>query len=295
MSSRVTLHPPAGSLVSTEWLAGALGDPQLAVVDASWYLPSAGRDAHGEYVTGHVPGARWFDVDLLSDQASPLPHMLPDPDAFGQTIGTLGIGSDDFIVAYDGSGTNLSAARAWWMFRVFGHDRVAVLDGGLGQWKAEGRPLESGVPMVAPRRFTAVLHPDLLVSRDEIFNDLGTGRNQVLDARSPGRFAGTEPEPRPGIRGGHIPGSHSVPYPELVGPDGRLLPEGALRQRLAAAGVDPARPSIALCGSGVTACAILLALHQLGNRDARLYDGSWTEWGGRADLPVETGPGRATD
>lgn len=262
------------------------------MVDASWYLPASGRDGHAEYLAGHISGARWFDIDALSDHSTSLPHMLPAAGDFAAAMAALGIGDDDFVVCYDGSGMNLSAARAWWMFRAFGHDGVAVLDGGLGRWRAEGRPLESGLPTspVAPVRFTASPRPELVASWRDVAAALADHTAQVVDARSPGRFAGSEPEPRAGIRGGHIPGSRNLPYPDLVAPDGMLLPDEALRQRLGAAGLRLDRPAIALCGSGVTACAILLALEQLGCPGGRLYDGSWTEWGGRADLPVETGP-----
>jgi len=281
----------AGPLASPGWLAEVIDQQGVAVVDASWYLPASGREGHAEYLAGHIPGARWFDIDALSDASTSLPHMMPPAADFAAAMETLGIGDGDLVVCYDGSGTNLSAARAWWMFRAFGHDRVAVLDGGLGRWKAEGRPLESGPPApVVPARFTATLQQGLIASWQDVTAGIADGSVQVADARSPGRFAGTEPEPRSGIRGGHIPGSLSLPYPDLVAPDGTLLPDEALRRRLGAAGVRLDRPTIALCGSGVTACAILLALEQLGCPGGRLYDGSWTEWGGRSDLPVETGP-----
>ena len=277
-------------LVTTEWLAERIGSPDLRILDGSWYLPTSGRDARSEYVAGHLPGAVFFDLDALSDRDTPLPHMLPSPEAFARQVGDLGVGDEHEVVVYDGSGVNLSAPRVWWMFRVFGHERVAVLDGGLQKWRREGRTLERGV--VAPKR--AHFTPRGL--RAEAVRDLEAvraageqRREQIVDMRSAGRFAGREPEPRAGLRGGHIPGSHNLPYGELVAPDGTLLPPEALRQRLAAAGVDPSRPVIATCGSGVSACALIHALHVLGYDTASLYDGAWSEWGARSDTPVERG------
>ena len=279
-----------GPLVSTSWLADRFGDPHVVVMDASWYLPASGRDARAEYLAGHVPGALWFDLDGLSDQSSPLPHMLPAPNAFAAAIGAIGVGDQDTVIVYDGSGSNLSAARAWWTFRVFGHDRVAVLDGGLGKWKADGRPLEAGpAPGRVPTSFTARVRREWIWTLEDVQANLGRGTVQVVDARGGPRFEGTEPEPRPGLRGGHIPGSRNLPYSALVNSDGTLLDRERLRQVFQAAGVDPKRPVAASCGSGVTACAVLLALETLGGSGNVLYDGSWTEWGGRADTPVETG------
>lgn len=275
--------PPARPLVSTDWLAGHLGDPDLAVLDASWYLPAAARDARSEYLAAHVPGALWWDLDRHSDPDTDLPHMLPPPETFARAMGAMGIANGAFIVAYDTSGTNLSAARAWWQVRVFGHDRVAVLDGGLVRWRAEGRPLASGEACRHPVAFAASFRPGMVRSRAEVDEMVRSGAAQILDARSAGRFHGTEPEPRPGLRSGHIPGSLNLPFPELTGPDGRLLPLDELRRRFTAAGVGFDRPVVTTCGSGTTACALALGLAVLGHDDVAVYDGSWAEWGRSLD------------
>ena len=277
-------------LVSTEWLAGRLGQAGLRVLDASWYLPTAGRDASAEYLAGHLPGALFFDLDAVSDPDTPLPHMLPPSEAFARAMTALGLHDGDDLVVYDGTGANMSAARAWWMFRVFGHPGVAVLDGGLAKWRREGRPLETGTVSLPPGGFTATLDRRAVRDLDDLRDNLRTQREQVVDMRPAGRFSSADPEPRPGLRGGHIPGSRSLPYLDLVAADGTLLPPDALRRRIRQAGVDPARPLVATCGSGTSACTLIHALHLLGHDQAALYDGAWTEWGGREDTPVSTGP-----
>ncbi len=279
------------AVVSTAWLAGRLGDPALVILDTSWYLPTSGRDARAEFTAGHLPGARFFDLDAASDHDTPLPHMLPTEAAFAAYAGALGVGATSAVVVYDGSGTNLSAARVWWMFRAYGHAAVALLDGGLPRWQAEGRPLEAGMPVVAPARFGARLDRGQVRAAAEVAAALADGSAQVVDCRPAGRFEGRDPEPREGIPSGHMPGARNLPYADLVGPDGTLLPPAALRARLLAAGVDPARPVIASCGSGTSACSLLLALEQLGAAPAALFDGSWTEWAG-SGRPVVTGPAR---
>jgi thiosulfate/3-mercaptopyruvate sulfurtransferase len=281
---------PLPALVSTAWLAGRLGRPGLRVLDASWYLPTSGRDAAGEYAAAHIPGALFFDLDATSDRTSPLPHMLPDAGAFARAMSGLGLDDADDLVVYDGSGTNISAARAWWTFRVFGHARVAVLDGGLPKWRREGRPLEARTVALPPGRFSASLDRAAVRDLAAVRALVDRPTEQIVDMRSAGRFAGTEPEPRAGLRGGHIPGSRNLPFSELVTAEGTLLPADELRRRVEAAGIDVSRPIVATCGSGTSACTLILALHLLGHDRVALYDGSWTEWGGRDDTPVATGP-----
>jgi thiosulfate/3-mercaptopyruvate sulfurtransferase len=275
------------AVVTTGWLAEHLRDDGVRVIDATWHMPHLGRDARREFAEAHVPGAVFFDIDAIADPATDLPHMLPGPEAFARDVEALGIGDGDHVVVYDARGV-VSAARAWWTFRAFGHDRVAVLDGGLRRWRAEGRPVESGAPAPAGgRRFTARPRPALVCGLEAVRANLSTRAAQVVDARSRGRFVGAEPEPRAGLRGGHIPGSLNLPYDDLYRPDGTLRPTAELRDAFLAAGVDLARPVITTCGSGITASVLALALHLVGRQDVAVYDGSWTEWGGRADLPVE--------
>jgi thiosulfate/3-mercaptopyruvate sulfurtransferase len=276
------------ALVSTEWLAAHLDAPDVRVVDGSWHMPALGRDPAAEFDAAHIPGAVFFDIDDIADETNPLPHMLPSPEKFSSRVRKLGLGDGVKIVAYDATGMG-SAARVWWTFRVFGHHDVAVLDGGLAKWQSEGRPTEDGPGQPRDRHFTARLDTTLVRDVDQLKANIEGGREQVLDARSAGRFAGAEPEPRSGLRGGHIPGSYNLPFPSLYQPDTKCLKSAAeLRLLYRGAGIDPARPIATSCGSGITACNLALGLHLIGARDVAVYDGSWTEWGGREDTPVES-------
>ena len=274
------------ALVTTEWLAKHLGARDLRVLDGSWHMPHLGRDARAEFVAGHIPGAAFFDIDAIADQATSLPHMLPDEATFAAAVGALGVGSGDRVVVYDVRGV-VSAARVWWTFRAFGHADVAVLDGGLPKWRAEGRPVEAGAAAPAPRPFQARRRPELVRDLEAMRANLVSGAAQVLDARSAGRFAGTEPEPRAGLRGGHIPGSLNLPYETLYREDGTLRSPQELGGALRRAGVDLGKPVVTTCGSGVTASVLALALYLVGRSDVAVYDGSWSEWGGRPDTPIE--------
>jgi thiosulfate/3-mercaptopyruvate sulfurtransferase len=275
-----------GPVVSTGWLAERLGDPGLRILDATWYLPHLRRDAQAEFREAHIPGAVYFDIDAIADRQQGLPHMLPVAATFAEAVGALGVGDGDRVVVYGGKHL-IASARVWWTFRTFGHDRIAVLDGGFPRWREEGRPVEAGAPSPARRHFTARFRPDLVTALDGVRRNLETRAVQVVDARSAGRFAGTEPEPRAGVRSGRIPGSLNLPYDGLFRPDGSLLPAGDLRRRFEDARVDLARPIATTCGSGVSACVLALGLHLAGRPDVPVYDGSWTEWGGREDVPVE--------
>jgi thiosulfate/3-mercaptopyruvate sulfurtransferase len=289
MSDTPRSLPLPGALVSTEWLAAHLAEPDVRVLDGSWHMPQARRDAYPEFVKAHIPGAAFFNIDAIADQSTSLPHMLPSADAFAKAVGILGVGDGDRVVVYDTIGV-VSAARVWWTFRVFGHDSVAVLDGGLPRWRAEGRPVASEEAMPEPRRFTAHVRHELVRRFDQLQRNMVSRREQLLDARSRGRFAGTEPEPRAGLRGGHIPGSLNLPYTALHAAGGQtLLAPEALREAFEGAGVDLGRPVVTTCGSGITACVLALGLHLAGHRNVAVYDGSWTEWGGRNDAPVEDG------
>ena len=283
-------HPEA--LVGTDWLAAHLSDPHVRVVDGSFKLPGVTPTARQDYDQAHIPGAVFFDIDDICEPGTSLPHMIPTPELFAQKVGALGIGEDDRVVVYDSAGLS-SAGRAWWMLRMFGHHDVAVLDGGLPKWRAEGRPLDAAVPTRQPRRLTARFDPSLVRDKRALIENLATRREQVIDARAAGRFDGTAPEPRAGMRSGHIPGSRNVPYELVTDPQTRQLKSaGELAGLFRDAGVALNRPVVTSCGSGVTACALAFALHLIGHPGAAVYDGSWSEWGLPGDTPVETGPAR---
>lgn len=270
----------SSDIVSTQWLADHLGSPDIAIIDATWHLPTANRDARTEFLEAHIPGAQYFDIDALSDTASSLPHMLPSPEKFSSAMRKMGIGDGKRVIAYDSAGL-FSAARAWWMFKVFGHDDVAVLDGGLKKWLAESRPTEDGPALPRQERhFTARFKGSMVKDMKEVAAALTSGAAQVADARSPTRFRGEEVEPRPGVRAGHMPGARNVHYATLLNPDGTLKSPDDIAATFQAAGIDLSQPVITSCGSGITAAILTLALTLTGKRDHALYDGSWTEWGG---------------
>jgi thiosulfate/3-mercaptopyruvate sulfurtransferase len=274
-------------LVSTEWLAAELESPDLIVFDATMYLPNETLIGREEFLRAHIPGARFFDIDAIADDETDLPHMLPTPGRFSQLVSRLGVSNQSRIVFYDQKGLS-SAARGWWMMGVFGHDQAAVLDGGLPKWRAEGRPIEAGEPPApAPANFRADWRASRVRGIGDLLANVRTRAELVLDARAAGRFDGSTPEPRPGMRSGHIPGAASVPYTELLNPDFTFRPPEALRARFAAAGADSGRPVVTSCGSGVTATILTLGLTLAGLAPGAVYDGSWTEWGGRPDTPIE--------
>lgn len=275
------------TLVSTEWLAQHMRDPDLRI-DASWYLPSSGRDAKKEYDAGHIPSARFFDIDEISDSRSDLPHMAPPVEKFISRLRKMGVGDGHQVVIYDGTGI-FSAPRVWWLFRLMGKTDVAVLDGGFPKWKAEGREVEDLPPMVRDRHMTVQRQNYLVKDVTQVASASKLGDHEIIDARSPGRFAGTEPEPRPGVRPGHIPGSKNLHYAQLLNPDGTMKDKAGLRAAFEAAGIDLSKPAITSCGSGVSAAILNLALERIGKADHALYDGSWAEWGMYGDLNVATG------
>jgi thiosulfate/3-mercaptopyruvate sulfurtransferase len=275
-------------LISTDELAARFGEPGLRIVDASWYLPGVPRDPKAEFLERHIPGAVFFDLEAASDHSNPLPHMLASPEAFAAAVGALGIANDDTVVVYAGDGP-VSASRLWWNLRVMGHDKVRVLDGGLPKWIAEDRPLQSGLATPTPTSFSADFRPGLVRDFAAVKAALENETAQVVDVRAASRFRGDAPEPRPGLRAGHMPGATNLPHSTLLTPDGQVLGETALASRFGEAELDPARPIVASCGSGISACVAALALARMGKWDVAVYDGSWAEWGGRADAPVVTG------
>ena len=276
------------TLVSTDWLALHLKDPDLRIIDASWYLPDAGRDPKSEYDAAHIPNARFFDIDEISDQRSNLPHMAPPAEKFVSRMRAMGIGDGHQVVVYDGMGL-FSAPRVWWLFRLTGKTDVAVLDGGLPKWVSEGNPIEDMPPVMRDRHITVSLQNQIIVDVTQVAHASKLADHEILDARSPGRFSGEEPEPRPGMRSGHIPNSKNIHYKTLLNDNGTMKTKAELLEVFDTAGVDLTRPIITTCGSGITAAIIYLALERLGVDRKALYDGSWAEWGMYGDLKVETG------
>jgi thiosulfate/3-mercaptopyruvate sulfurtransferase len=279
--------PTSRWLVSTDWLAERLRDRSVIAVDASYPQVGQKRDVRAEYREGHIPGAVFFDIDAVSDHSTELPHMLPGPSQFGEVVGALGIGDGDAVVVYDSAGL-YSAPRVWWTFRLFGTKKTYILDGGLPKWKGEGRPLEKDDAARAPKTFTAEMNVGAVAMTDDVRLALSSDDVQIVDARSPERFSGKAPEPRPGLRSGHMPRSFNLPFGRLI-ENGHLAPRGRVEAAFKEAGVDLDKPIITTCGSGLTAAILTFALESIGKEPKGLYDGSWTEWGSRPDLPVERG------
>ncbi|WP_120500214.1 3-mercaptopyruvate sulfurtransferase [Roseovarius sp. EL26] len=275
------------TLVSTSWLAEHLKDPDLRILDGTWFMPSEGRDGRSEFEAGHIPNARFFDIDEISDLRSDLPHMVPPVEKFMSRMRALGVGDGHQVVVYDAHGL-FSAARVWWLFRLMGQENVAVLDGGLPKWAAEGHSVESQPPVIRDRHMTVKQQHQMVRDVTQVSSASKLGDHEILDARAPGRFAGTEAEPRVGLRSGHIPGAKNVFFKTLLNGDGTMKDPDALRAVFDASGVDLAKPVITSCGSGVTASVINLALERIGKTDHALYDGSWTEWGAFPTLPIAT-------
>ena len=280
------------TLVSTEWLNDHLDDANLRILDASWYLPDMGRDPKAEYAAAHIPGARYFDIDEISDQRSGLPHTVAPVEKFMSRVRAMGVGDGHQIVVYDGAGI-FSAARVWWNFRLMGHFDIAVLDGGMAKWVSEGRPTDALPPTIRDRHMTVSYQPQMIKDVTQVASASKLGDYQIIDARAPARFRGEAPEPRAGLRAGHIPNARNVHYATLLNGDGTMKPAAKLRGIFEAAGVDLSRPAIASCGSGVTAGILALAMERMGKSDHAVYDGSWSEWGMYDGLKVETGEGVA--
>ena len=276
------------AVVSTQWLAEHLNDPAVKVLDGTFHLPGVPRDADAEFAAAHIPGAQRFNIDAVCDPASPYPHMLPSPEQFAAAVGAMGIGNDTHVVVYDAYGARTSP-RVWWTFRVFGHDKVSVVDGGLPKWRSEDRPLTDTPAGHSARRFEAGFRPELVRSLEQIRGNIASRAEQVLDARPTGRFQGVDPEPRKGLKSGHVPGSRNMTPDPLYAADKTLVPADKLREAFARSGIDLDKPVATTCGSGVAACSLALGLYLIGRDDVSVYDGSWSEWGAQQDTPAETG------